>query len=149
MTDLVLAIFHHLLVFSLVGIIAAEFALIRPGLAGPALRRVAKLDAAYGLCALAIVVIGIARVRYSIKGAEFYQTNPWFWAKMIAFAGIGVISIVPTIALIRWRRATRAEPGFAPAAERVDRLRPYLLAELALVPVVLICAAAMARYGAF
>jgi putative membrane protein len=28
-TDLILAIFHHLLVFSLAGIIAAEFVLIR------------------------------------------------------------------------------------------------------------------------
>jgi len=34
MTDLGLAIGHHLVVFSLAGIVAAEFALIRPGRGG-------------------------------------------------------------------------------------------------------------------
>ena len=32
--DLTFAILHHLAVFTLVGIIAAEFALLRPGIAG-------------------------------------------------------------------------------------------------------------------
>jgi putative membrane protein len=144
-----LAIRHHLLVFSLVAIIAVEFALIRPGVGGASLMRVARLDAFYGLCAGLIVVVGIARVHFGIKGDEFYVANPWFWAKMAAFALIGAISVGPTISLIKWRRAAKAAPGFVPDAEALRRLRPYLLAELALLPVVLVCAAAMSRYGAF
>jgi putative membrane protein len=149
MTDLELAIGHHLLVFSLVAIMAMEFALVRPGLAGGTLTRIARLDAAYGACALLIVTIGIARVALGAKGVDYYLANPWFWGKMIAFAAIGSLSIVPTLSLLAWRRASKADPAFAPDADRVRRVRLFIAAQLVLLPIILICAAAMARYGAF
>ncbi|RUZ54354.1 DUF2214 family protein, partial [Mesorhizobium sp. M7A.F.Ca.CA.004.05.2.1] len=46
-TDLVLAIFHHLLVFSLAGIIGAEFVLIRGDLGAATLKRLAGIDRHY------------------------------------------------------------------------------------------------------
>ena len=68
---------------------------------------------------------------------------------MLAFATTGGLSAIPTIALIRWRRAGRANPDFAPPEGAVLRVRSFIFWELVLVPVVLICAAAMARSGAF
>jgi putative membrane protein len=147
-TDLELAVGHHLLVFALVALMAAEFALIRPGLAGRALLQVARLDGAYGASATLIVVVGIARVAFGIKGADYYLGNPWFWGKMVAFALIAVLSIVPTVALLKWRRALNGNPGFVPASDAVRRVRSFVAAQLALLPVVLVCAAAMARFGA-
>lgn len=149
MTDLGFAVGHHLAVFTLVAIIAAEFALIRPGLSGAGLHRAAKLDAAYGICAVIVIAVGVARLIFGIKGADFYLSNPWFWAKMAAFAAIGVLSIMPTIALIKWRRMLKIEPRFAPTVEAIARLRSVIFAELVLVPIVLVCAAATARYGTF
>lgn len=149
MTDLELAIGHHLTVFALVAIIALEFALLRPGLSGVALRRMAGLDAAYGIVAGLIVAIGISRVYFGIKGVDFYHANPWFWCKMIAFAAIGGLSAFPTVSFIKWRRAGKADPGFEPPADKVRRVRRFIAAELLLLPVVIICAAAMARYGSF
>jgi putative membrane protein len=149
MTDLVLAIGHHFLVFTLVAFMALEFALIRPGFAGGALMRAARLDAAYGACAALVVAVGIARVVFGAKGADYYLSNPWFWGKMVAFAAIGGLSIIPTLSLLAWRRAGKADPTFTPDADRVRRVRFFIAAQLALLPIVLICAAAMARYGAF
>ena len=60
--DLALTIAHHLAVFTLVGIIAAEFVLLRPGIAGPAVKRLARLDAAYGIAAVLVVLVGVSRV---------------------------------------------------------------------------------------
>jgi putative membrane protein len=51
--------------------------------------------------------------------------------------------------LLAWRRAGKADPTFTPDADRVRRVRFFIAAQLALLPIVLICAAAMARYGAF
>ena len=107
------------------------------------------MDAAYGALAVLIVGIGIARVVFGAKGADFYLSNPWFWGKMIAFAAIGGLSIVPTLSFLAWRRASRADPAFALPADRVRRVRQFIVAQLALLPLVLFCAAAMARYGAF
>jgi putative membrane protein len=44
MADLILAIAHHLLAFSLLGILFAQYAIVRPGLAGVALSRVRMFD---------------------------------------------------------------------------------------------------------
>ena len=44
--DLILASSHHLVVFLLVAIFAAEFALLRPGLAGNRIGQLARIDAA-------------------------------------------------------------------------------------------------------
>jgi putative membrane protein len=149
MADLVLAIGHHFLVFTLVAFMALEFALIRPGFAGGTLIRAARLDAAYGACAALVVAVGIARVVFGAKGADYYLSNPWFWGKMVAFAAIGGLSIIPTLSLLAWRRTGKADPTFTPDADRVRRVRFFIAAQLALLPIVLICAAAMARYGAF
>jgi putative membrane protein len=148
-TDLELAIGHHVLVFALVAIMAVEFALVRPGLSGAMLLRMARLDALYGASAGLIVAIGIARIIFGVKGADFYLSNPWFWGKMIAFVAIASLSAIPTASFMKWRRATKADPGFAPAPEIVRRVRSFIAAQLALVPIVLICAAAMARFGSF
>ncbi|TIT08424.1 MAG: DUF2214 family protein, partial [Mesorhizobium sp.] len=54
-TDLVLAIIHHLLVFSLAGIIGAEFVLIRGDLPAATLKRLVGIDRHYGIIAALIV----------------------------------------------------------------------------------------------
>ena len=45
-TDLLLAIAHHLLIFALVAVLAAETVLVRPGLTGNALARLGGIDRA-------------------------------------------------------------------------------------------------------
>ena len=59
--NLILACAHHLAVFSLVGIFAAEFALIRPGLGGARLGQLARIDAAYGAVAT-VVIAGLGLI---------------------------------------------------------------------------------------
>ncbi|WP_246707314.1 DUF2214 family protein [Mesorhizobium sp. NZP2077] len=59
-TDLVLAIVHHLLVFSLAAIISAEFVLIRGDLPAVTLKRLAGIDRHYGIIATLIIVVASA-----------------------------------------------------------------------------------------
>lgn len=42
---------------------------------------------------------------------------------MAAFAAVGLLSIAPTIRIIRWRRALRENAGFAPAAPDILDVR--------------------------
>ena len=146
LTDLILAILHHLAIVSLIVLLAFEFALLKPGISALNLRRVIRVDAAYGAVAGLVIVFGVCRVIWGIKGAEFYLSNPWFWAKMASFAGIGLLSIPPTLALLKWRKQA-AE--FLPADGEIARLRRFLHAEVALLALVVTFAAMMARYGGF
>ena len=144
MHDLILAIAHHLLFFGLIVMLVMERMLLA---ATPInIRRLAGLDGGYGLTAVLILIVGIGRVAYGGKGWAFYESNPFFWAKMAAFALIALASLPPTLAFLKWRRELRADAGFQPDAANVARIRWWTGVELLLVIAVLICAAAMARW---
>lgn len=145
--DLILAIAHHLLVFGFAVMIAVGMTRLRPGLAGPDLVRLAKLDAGYGATAGLIVAVGILRVIYGVKGAAYYLPNPWFWGKMATFAVMGLISIRPTLAFLKWRKAQAADPGFSPSDADVATIRRYMVWQLGLLMLVAALAATMARLG--
>ena len=142
-TDLVLAIAHHLVVFTMVAIFATEFALLRPGLESKRLIQLSKLDAAYGAVAGLVIIVGIIRVIFGRSGWEYYVGNWVFWAKMIAFVLVGIASIPPTMAIARWRKA-----DVVPGDADVNAVRRFLYLEAALLVFIPSFAAAMARgYG--
>jgi len=148
MVDLILAIGHHLLVFSLAGVLAAELAMVRTGLGGASLRRLGMIDLAYGAIAGAIVAVGFARVFFGIKGPTAYLPNPFFWSKLVVFALVGLLSIPPTLRIVRWRRQAGADPAFAPSETEIAAARRFILAEACLFPLIPAFAAVMARgYG--
>ena len=148
MTDLILAILHHVLVFSLVGLLAAEITTVRAGIGADALGRLGAMDVAYGVTAGLILIIGFARVFFGLKGAEYFLSNHFFWGKIGAFVVVGLLSVPPTVRIIGWRRRARADPAFAPSENEVMMVRRYMHGEAAFVLLILIFAAAMARgYG--
>lgn len=147
-TDLVLTILHHLLAFSLAGIIAAEFALIRNELTPATLRRLMRVDRHYGMLAMLIIIIGIGRVFYGLKGWEFYVYNWVFWAKMAIFTAVGLLSIVPTIRFITWNRQAAMDNAFRVPVQELASVRRYVWLEALLFLAIPAFAAAMARgYG--
>jgi putative membrane protein len=149
MLDLILAVLHHLAVLSLILVVGGELALIRSELSGAGLRRIATIDLGYGIAAGVIVAVGVARVIFGAKGWLFYVHNPWFWAKMATFLAVGLLSIHPTVAFIRWRRAADADATFVPPPAGVAAVRRTIVIEATLLGLIVACAAAMARYGAF
>ncbi|MDX8436994.1 DUF2214 family protein [Mesorhizobium abyssinicae] len=144
-TDLVLAIVHHLLVFSLAGIIGAEFVLIRGDLPAATLKRLVGIDRHYGIIAALIVIVGAGRVFYGLKGSEFYIYNWMFWAKMTAFVIVGLLSIIPTMRFISWNRQAGATPGFQVPAAELASVKTYVRAEAFVFLLIPVFAAAMAR----
>lgn len=147
-TDLILAILHHLLVFSLAGIIAAEFVLIRNEMTASTIRRLARIDRHYGMIAALVILVGIGRVLYGLKGWEFYVYNWVFWAKMIAFLAVGLLSIIPTVRFMSWNKQAVQNPAFAVPASELASAKGYIRAQAAIFLLIPVFAAAMARgYG--
>lgn len=147
--DLLLAILHHLLVFGLVAMLVAEAVLLRGPPDAATINRVARIDGGYGACAGLLLVVGLCRVWFGLKGPDFYLHNPWFHAKLGSFLLIALLSILPTLRFLRWRREMRARPGFQPAPAELARVRGVLRVELVLLAAIFALAAAMARFGGF
>ncbi len=84
---------------------------------------------------------------FTAKGWAYYSVNPFFWAKIAAFLVVGVLSVWPTIAFIRWRDALKIDPAFSPEDAAVAAVRRVLYAEACVFALIPVLAAVMARYG--
>ena len=146
--DFLLASAHHLLFFGLIAMLVAESALLSRPLDAATIRRLTGIDLGYGLTAVLLLAVGLARVFHGLKGSDFYLHNPWFHAKLGAFLLAALVSLWPTVAFLRWRRALRVDPAWRPDPAQAARLRGLVRIELVLVAVILVCAAAVPRYGA-
>jgi putative membrane protein len=147
-TDWVLASLHHLAVFTLAAVLAAELAILTLDIDSKGIKRLAGVDAAYGASAAIVVIVGVARVIWGAKGYEYYLANHVFWTKMALFLIVGLLSIPPTLRYLAWRRRLRADPAFRPEVSEIVRMRWYLRAEAAFFLAIPGAAAAMARgYG--
>ena len=148
LTDLLLAIGHHILIFSLAGILAAEIVLIRPNMSPADLARAGWLDLSYGIIAGLIVIVGFGRVFFGIKGPDFYLSNPVFWAKIAAFVVVGLLSIKPTVAILHWRNQAKASPEYVPPPSEIEAARRSMRLEAGVFVLIPVFAAMMARgYG--
>jgi len=143
MTDLVLAIAHHLSVFTLAGLLLAEIALLRPDLSPQRIRQLGAIDSAYGAVAVLIIVVGVLRVIFGDKGADYYLHNSAFLIKMSLFALVFALELKPMITLIKWRsklaNKETIDLSVAPSLARLSYIELILL-----IPIVFM-AAAMAR----
>jgi putative membrane protein len=135
------AISHHILAFLLIAILATEIALVRPGMSLADRRLLGLVDTAYGLVALAVLLVGLARAYSFEKGLDFYLTSTWFWVKLGAFVLAGLLSVPPTLRFRAWGRMGEA----LPAPQDIRAIRRWMLAQAALLLIVPTAAALMAR----
>ena len=132
------AFLHHAAFVALVAALTAELVLLKGEIA-PQARRLAIFDAAVGIAAGVLVVVGVLRVVYFEKGTAYYFHNAAFIAKMVLFVVIAALSIYPTLKILAWRKGARAE-------ERDVRLvRRLVHTELVGILFILLFAAMMAR----
>lgn len=146
-TDFVLAVIHHVLVFSIVAVLALQIALMRPGLGSEQVLRLSGYDMAYGTLAALVLIVGFVRVYFGAKGAAYYLGNHYFWGKISAFVIVGLISIGPTLRIRDWVRQTRKDPAFVPPQNDVMSMRRLMHAEGVFLFLVIVFAAAMARFA--
>lgn len=145
MSDVLLSSFHFLLIFLLVAVLAAQYVLIRPGMTASGLRLAAYLDRIYGISAVLLLGVGFARVFWGTQSSSFYLSNPLFWTKIGFFATIAMLSIPPTLQLIRWSNQPLMQADFIPSNEQIRRVQWWLRAEVIVLMFIPFLAAAMAR----
>jgi putative membrane protein len=141
------AFLHHLAAFTLVSAVAVEFALIRQELTAANARRLLAADAVLGVAAGALLVIGLLRVFYFEKGAAYYFSSHAFMTKFSVFIAVGVLSAIPTVEFLSWRKALKAGQMPNPSAKKITLIRKILHGELIGIVIILLCAAIMARGG--
>jgi putative membrane protein len=141
------AFLHHLAAFTLVSAVAIEFTLIRAELTPSSARRLQVTDIVLGIAAGALAIIGLLRVFFFEKGADYYFHSYAFLTKLSVFIAIGLLSIVPTMEFLSWRGALNAGQVPSVSATKLNLIRKIIHGELLAIVIILLCAAIMARGG--
>jgi putative membrane protein len=141
----IFAFLHHISAFTLVAALAIEFVLIRGELTLTNARLLQRTDTVFGIAAGVLLVVGLVRVFYFEKGADYYFSSTTFIAKLSLFVILSLLSIVPTIEFLSWRKPTAEGRVPTVAPTKLASVRRIIHIELAGVVVIILCAALMAR----
>lgn len=138
--DALLAAVHYLIAFALLAVLFSEWCVTARSADSRGLLLLARLDLSYGVLAALMVMAGFARVALGAKGWLFYAGNPLFWAKLLCFAVIGLLSIVPTLRILQWRKR-----AYMPSDEDMRKVHRWMSGQLFFIPLLVMLASLMAR----
>src|SRR5262252_4749420 len=102
------AFLHHVAAFTLVSALAVELVLLRQQLTHASARSLPVVDAVLGGSAGLLLIVGVLRVFYFEKGSTYYFSSHAFLTKLAVFIIVAVLSIVPTLEFLSWRKALKA-----------------------------------------
>ena len=143
--EAILAYLHILAILTMVVFLASEAALTRPEwLNAAVVERLAKIDSVYGAASGVVLLTGLVRVFFGVKGSSFYWHHPLLDVKLGLFVAVGLISIKPTLTFLRWRRELRAT-GALPSEAQVRSARKLVMVQAHIIPFIPLAAVFLAR----
>jgi len=125
--------------------LVVEFVLIKDEITLRTAQRLLRIDAAFGISAGVVLVVGILRVIFFEKGTDYYLHSLPFFVKISLFVILGLLSIYPTVKFMAWRPAVKQGQPPVVDAGTLRTLRRVLHIELAGVALLILMAAMMAR----
>ena len=143
--DAILAYLHFIAIFVLFGFLTAEAVIIRRPLDAERIRLLGRLDLWYFGAAMAVLLTGFLRLGLGAKGAEFYLSSWPIYVKVALFLAVGLISVYPTLAFVRWRRALDHDAAWRVPEDEHRRYRKVVMAEVHLAAMIPVFAVIMAR----
>lgn len=140
-----LAYAHIIAILALVVFLSSEAALCRPEwLNAAVVHRLGRVDFIYMLAAIAVLLTGLSRTVWGVKGLSWYWHQPLLHLKVTLFVVIGLMSIKPTLAFMRWRRQLR-DTGALPNEAEVRTVRRWIMVQAHLLLLVPLAAVMLAR----
>ena len=143
--DAILAYLHFIAIFGLFAVLMCEILLLRVDAPALDIEELARTDRKFGIQAGVVLVTGALRVVFGIKGAAFYMHNPAFHLKIGLFVLAALISILPTVAFLRWRKARRADASWRVPDADLARVRKLVRLETLIIALIPLAAVIMSR----
>jgi putative membrane protein len=145
---IIVAWIHYVSIMLLLATLLGEHLMFKPVLSAAEVRTLQRLDNIYGGSAAVVLVTGIMRM-YLEKGTTYYLQSGAFHTLFGIFVLVALLSIYPTMTLLRWRGDVRAGRGQEIAPGRFKTIQMILRAELALLLIAPLFATWMAHGALF
>jgi putative membrane protein len=143
--EAILAYAHILAILTLVVFISSEAALCRSEwMNARVVERLARVDMIYGIAAGLVLLSGLARTYWGIKGGAWYWSNGLLHLKLGMFVAVGLMSIKPTVMFRRWNKALKAT-GALPDDAQVRDARKWVMIQAHIIALIPLAAVFLAR----
>ena len=143
--DAFLSYFHFTAMFGVFAFLTAEAMLLRNPLDAAAVRLIARIDIWYFAAGVLVLLSGLMRLFWGVKGVTYYAGNPVFHVKVALFIAVGILSFPPTLQILRWKKKVTNHPGFVPPESERTRTRRLVMIELHIASMLPLFAVFMAR----
>lgn len=143
--EAILAYAHILAILMMTTFLASETAMCRKDWMNAAIiERLVLVDMLYGVSALAVLLTGLARTWWGVKGGSWYWSQPLLHAKVTVFVLVLGLSLVATRRYLRWRKAVRTD-GTLPPEQEIRSTRRIVMVAAHVVAIVPLLAVFLAR----
>ena len=128
-TEALLAYAHIMAFLMLATFMTSETALCRQDWINPAVvRRLVRLNLLSLVSGALVLLTGLARIAWGVKGSAWYWGQPLLHAKLTLFALVLLLAVAPTRRFARWQ-ATLRSGGSLPSAPDVQATRRLVMIE--------------------
>lgn len=118
----ILAILHVSAFLAVVVFLSGQISLCRPQWWNEAvLQRLKRLNVLYWASVMAVILSGLARAAFGVKGWIFYAGQPIFWFKLLSFIAVSLMSLRVNTTYRRWSANTFMD------AQGIDALRRWMM----------------------
>lgn len=138
---------HYLGIMALAAALVVQVFTLRSAVSLETVQRLARVDLLYGMAAVVVLATGLLRLTTAYgRGPAFFMHNGVFHLKVTLFVIVALLSIVPTVRFLRWRRhALRTGEPALPAAADFRNTRRLVMVELHILFLIPFLAALMVR----
>lgn len=128
---------HFLSILSLSSLLVYQNLSLSKKLKGRQLRKLAVIDALYGVSALAVLASGLSLCFFVGKPSYFYINNIVFQFKFGLFLLVALVSVMPTVFFFRNRKFTEYEKAVPNKVILFKRLELFVLLLIPLLAVLM------------
>lgn len=143
--ELIIPYLHFLSIMVLMGSLITEHLFLKPSITKEQIKSLATVDLIYGISAILVLATGLLRWFVYGKGYDFYISTPLFHIKLTLFFVLGILSIFPTIKILKWKKSVKnnIEPDIT--EKSVKRLLMFIRIELLILAIIPLLAVMIAR----
>jgi putative membrane protein len=143
--EILIPYLHFIGIMVLMGSLITEHVMLRPTITKKEIKTLAMVDLIYGLSAAVVLITGLLRWFVVGKGAEFYTKNPMFHTKVTLFVVIAILSVFPTMKIIKWSRQVKRGEEPDTSEKVVKKQLMFIRIELLLLAIIPLLAVMIAR----
>lgn len=136
---------HYIGIMALMGSLISEHLILKPSLKKDQIKSLATVDLIYGLSAILVLATGLLRWFVYGKGYDFYMSTPLFHIKLTLFIIMGILSIFPTIKILKWKKQIKRGEEPEITEKVVKKLLMFIRIELLIIAIIPLLAVLIAR----